>query len=58
MIIGQYDSGYYVVEFSSWEEGAQINKRDFTSLENSGYELINMDQYYDNSENIREKTNN
>lgn len=58
MIIGKYDAGYYVVEFSSWEEGAQINKRDFTSLENSGYELINMDQYYDNSTNVREEINN
>ncbi len=58
MIIGQYASGYYVAEFSSWEEGGQISKRDFTSLKNNGYKLINMDQYYNNSENVREKANN
>ena len=58
IIIGQYDYGYYVVEFSSWEEGAQINKRDFNSLANNGYELINMDQYYNDSSNVREKVNN
>ena len=55
MIIGQYDSGYYVVEFSSWEEGAQINKRSFSSLESDGYQLINMDQYYNETDNIRQK---
>ncbi len=55
VILGSYDEdgekGYYDAEFSSWGQGAKINKRSYDSLGN--YTLMNMDEYYNNDNNVR-----
>lgn len=53
MIVGKDETGYYCAEFSSPDNGAQITKKTFTDLNNNGYNLIDMDAYYSNSNNVR-----
>lgn len=53
MIVGKDESGYYCAEFSDPDHGAQITKKTFTDLNSNGYNLIDMDKYYSNSDNVR-----
>ena len=51
LILGTYDDGYYVAHFSGTADGAKISKFSYSYV--SGYTLINMDSYYNNSSNVR-----
>lgn len=51
LILGTYDGGYYCAEFSGSTSGAKISKRSYNGL--SGYQLIDMTDYYSNSSNLR-----
>lgn len=53
LIVGNYDGGYYCAEFSSPSSGAQITKRSFSELNNLGYNLMDMESYYSDSNNVR-----
>lgn len=55
IIVGKYDEGYYCVEFSQPGEGGKMTMRKYTDLENAGYNLIDMDQYYNNASNVRQQ---
>lgn len=52
LILGTYDNGYYVAEFSSWTEGAKINKYEY-GTSTSGFYVIDMTEYYNNASNRR-----
>ena len=52
MIIGTYDKGYYVAEEGGCSVGGVITMRAYSRL-SGNYVLINMDDYYSNSENYR-----
>lgn len=49
LIIGTYDDGYYIAEFS---DGGQISKTPFSGIP-SDYYLFHMDSYYSDSNNVR-----
>ena len=51
LIVGNYDGGYYVAEFSGWGIGSKISKYGQGSL--SGYTLIDMEDYYNDPSNVR-----
>ena len=51
LILGTYDGGYYTAEFLSESQGAEITKHSYGGL--SGYNLINMERYYSDSNNLR-----
>ena len=53
MIIGQYNDGYYCVEFSSPEKGGLITQRTYDDLHASNYNRIDMESYYNNPSNVR-----
>lgn len=53
MIIGQYNDGYYCVEFSSPEKGGLITQRTYDDLHASNYSRIDMESYYNNPSNVR-----
>ena len=53
MIIGQYNDGYYCVEFSSPENGGLVTKRTYEDLHSSNYSRIDMESYYSNQSNVR-----
>lgn len=53
LIVGNYDGGYYCAEFSNPSSGAQITKRSFSELNNLGYNLMDMESYYSDSNNVR-----
>lgn len=53
MIIGSYDEGYYCAEFSNPDVGGQISKKTFSELKNSNYYLMDMEKYYNDSNNVR-----
>lgn len=53
MIIGSYDNGYYCAEFKGKADGGLITKRDYSALSASGYSLIDMEDYYNNADNVR-----
>ena len=51
LIIGTYDDGYYIAEFSNWGTGAPISKYSYDST--ARYKVINMDSYYSDTNNVR-----
>lgn len=53
LIIGTYDGGYYTAEFLNWGKGALINKYGTGGFSTSGYQVIDMDAYYNNASNKR-----
>ena len=53
MIIGQYNDGYYCVEFSSPDKGGLITQRTYEDLHASNYSRIDMESYYNNPSNVR-----
>lgn len=53
MIIGSYDDGYYCAEFKGRAYGGLITQRSYSSLSLSGYSLIDMEDYYNNVDNVR-----
>lgn len=53
MIIGQYNDGYYCVEFSSPEKGGLVTQRTYDDLHASNYNRIDMESYYNNPANVR-----
>lgn len=53
LVLGNYDGGYYCAEFSSPSSGAIISKRSYQLLKNEQYSLMDMSQYYGDSDNVR-----
>ena len=53
LIVGNYDDGYYCAEFSSPKNGAVVSKRSYEDLTYNGYQVMDMEEYYSNPENIK-----
>lgn len=53
LIVGNYEGGYYCAELSSPQNGGIISKKNFTDLSVGGYQVMDMENYYSNSDNIR-----
>ena len=51
MIAGTYDNGYYLLEFNG-SEGGTVSKVDYDAVP-SYYSRIDMDDFYNNPENVR-----
>lgn len=62
MVVGTYDDGYYVAEEYGYNGGAVINKYSFEehaeTVEHYGAKLYDMQEYYNNPNNIREDIKN
>lgn len=55
MIVDTFSDGYYCAEFNAWGEGAKVTKRTYDDLSYGNYSLIDMTDYYNNKDNIRNK---
>lgn len=51
MIIGTYDTGYYLAEAANTADGMRISKLEYSNP--SGYYLFDMEDYYNNPKNKR-----
>ena len=52
LIIGTYEDGYYVAHAAGWSVGVKIDKIPYSYL-SGGYVVVNMEDYYNNSDNLR-----
>ena len=53
MIMDSYDNGYICAEFGSPTTGGRLRDRSISELKTNGYQLIDMEDYYNNPDNKR-----